>query len=51
MRELLEIAGEMLKMGRYIPHIDHFVSQDCTYENFTYYRKKLNDIIDGFIIQ
>jgi hypothetical protein len=38
----------MLKNGRYIPHIDHFVSQDCTWENFTYYRNRLNEIIDGF---
>ena len=44
----LNIVKEMLKMGRYIPHIDHFVSQDCTYENFTYYRKNLNNIINGF---
>ncbi len=44
----LNIVKEMLKMGRYIPHIDHFVSQDCTYENFTYYRKSLNNIINGF---
>jgi len=44
----LDIVKEMLKMGRYIPHIDHFVSQDCTYENFTYYRKKLNNMIEKF---
>jgi hypothetical protein len=42
----LDIAEEMLKKGRYIPHIDHFVSPDCTWENFSYYRKRLNDIID-----
>ncbi len=23
---------------------DHFVSQDCTWENFIYYREKLNKI-------
>ena len=44
----LEITKEMLKKGRYIPHTDHFVSQDCTYENFTYYRNRLNEIIDEF---
>ena len=43
----LEIVEKMLKKGRYIPHIDHFVSQDCTWENFSYYRKRLNEIIDG----
>jgi len=44
----LEIVKEMLSKGRYIPHIDHFVSQDCTWKNFSYYRKKLNSIIDEF---
>ena len=44
----LKIVEKMLKKGRYIPHIDHFVSQDCTWENFTYYRNRLNEIIDGF---
>jgi hypothetical protein len=42
----LKIVEEMLKKGRYIPHIDHFVSQDCTWDNFTYYRNRLNEIID-----
>ncbi|MCL4386588.1 MAG: hypothetical protein M1479_03525 [Actinobacteria bacterium] len=44
----LEMVKEMLKKGRYIPHTDHFVSQDCTFENFTYYRNKLNELIDEF---
>ena len=44
----LDIVKDMLKDGRYIPHIDHFVSQDCTWKNFIYYRNKLNEIIDGF---
>ncbi len=42
----LKIVEEMLKKGRYIPHIDHFVSQDCTWGNFTYYRNRLNEIVD-----
>jgi len=46
--EELSVAVELLKKGRYIPHIDHFVSQDCTWENFSYYRKELNRIIDRF---
>ncbi len=44
----LEIVKKVLKKGRFIPHIDHFVSQDCTWDNFTYYRNGLNRIIDGF---
>ena len=46
--EELEIIKELLKKGRYIPHLDHFASPDCTWENFSYYRKKLNAIIDSF---
>ncbi|MCL4386539.1 MAG: hypothetical protein M1326_09565 [Cyanobacteria bacterium] len=44
----LEVMREMLKRGRFIPHVDHFASPDCTWENFYYYRKRLNDIIDNF---
>ncbi len=44
----LDIVQKLLKDGRYIPHIDHFVSMDCTWENFKYYRTKLNEIIDSF---
>jgi uroporphyrinogen decarboxylase len=43
----LEMVREMLTKGRYIPHIDHFVSQDCTWENFSYYRRRLNKIINN----
>ena len=43
----LAVVAAMLKQGRFIPHVDHFVSQDCTWENFAYYRKRLNDIIDS----
>jgi uroporphyrinogen decarboxylase len=43
----LSIVKELLKGGRFIPHIDHFVSQDCTWGNFTYYRNRLNGIIDN----
>lgn len=44
----LGIVREMLKKGRYIPHLDHFASPDCTWENFKYYRHRLNAIIDDF---
>jgi uroporphyrinogen decarboxylase len=46
--EELSITVELLKKGRYIPHIDHFVSQDCVWGNFSYYRKELNKIVDSF---
>ncbi len=43
----LKMVGEMLTKGRYIPHIDHFVSRDCTWENFSCYRRRLNKIINN----
>jgi uroporphyrinogen decarboxylase len=46
--EELSITVELLKKGRYIPHIDHFVSQDCVWGNFSYYRRELNKIINSF---
>lgn len=36
----------VMKTGGYIPHIDHAVSEDVTWENFKYYREKLNSLID-----
>jgi hypothetical protein len=44
----LQITRRMLAHGRYIPHLDHFASPDCTWENFKYYRTRLNEIIDEF---
>ena len=35
-----------MKKGGYIPHIDHAVSEDVTWENFKYYREKLNYLVD-----
>lgn len=48
-----KIDGEIDKVvkamdkGGYIPHVDHSVSADVTFENFKYYRSKLNEIIDS----
>jgi uroporphyrinogen decarboxylase len=36
----------LLKRGGYVPHIDHAVSQDISWESFQYYRRGLNGIID-----
>jgi len=33
--------------GGYIPHIDHAVSSDVTWDNFKYYRFKLSEMIDN----
>ncbi len=42
----LDKVSVLMERGRYIPHIDHAVSEDVTWENFTYYRNRLNKIID-----
>jgi hypothetical protein len=42
----LEKTMEVMKLGGYIPHVDHAVSQDVTWENFKYYRTRLNEMID-----
>ena len=44
--EELEKVKRLIAKGGYVPHIDHAVSEDVTWENFKYYREKLNDIID-----
>ncbi len=43
----LKMVEYMLKKGRFIPHIDHYASSDCTWEHFKYYRNRLNEIIDN----
>ncbi|HAX17765.1 MAG TPA: hypothetical protein DCY00_04115 [Actinobacteria bacterium] len=43
----LEKTYRMIKKGRYIPHIDHAVSPDVTWQNFKYYRTRLNNFIDS----
>jgi len=37
----------VVRSGGFIPHIDHAVSQDISWQSFTYYRKQLDRIIDG----
>ena len=39
--------AEMLRRGGYIPHADHFVPPDVSFEDFSYYRKRLNSLIDS----
>ncbi|MHB1346491.1 MAG: uroporphyrinogen decarboxylase family protein [Candidatus Humimicrobiaceae bacterium] len=42
----LEKIKVLLGKSGYIPHIDHLVSEDATWKNFSYYRNSLNRIID-----
>jgi hypothetical protein len=47
----LELEGKitwMLEQGGYIPYMDHLVPPDVSWENFYYYRTRLNDLIDKY---
>jgi len=46
--EILEPVEIVLKTGGYIPFGDHFIPPDIDFENFSYYRNKLNWIIDRY---
>ena len=43
----LEKISFLIGKGGYIPSIDHNVSPDSSWENFKYYRNRLNEIIDS----
>lgn len=38
----------MLEQGGYIPYMDHLVPPDVSWENFRYYRARLNQLIDEY---
>ena len=44
----LEKAEYVLERGKYIPFIDHSIPYDISWENFKYYRNKINELIDKF---
>ena len=45
---ILEPVEEVLKTGGYVPFGDHFIPPDVSWEDFLYYRTKLNEIIDKY---
>lgn len=45
--EILLPVEEVLKTGGYVPFGDHFIPPEVDFENFQYYRNKLNDLIDS----
>ena len=45
--EILLPVEEVLKTGGYVPFGDHFIPPEVDFENFEYYRNKLNDLIDS----
>ncbi len=44
--EFLKPVEDILKTGGYIPFGDHFIPPEVPFEQFSYYRERLNDIID-----
>jgi uroporphyrinogen-III decarboxylase len=44
---LVEKAGEMLKLGRYIPAPDHAVPPEVSYDNFLYFAGEMEKLIKG----
>ena len=44
--EFLAPVAELLKLGGYVPHGDHCISPGVNWEQFKYYRNRLNEIID-----
>jgi uroporphyrinogen decarboxylase len=43
----LERIRPLLDRGGYVPHVDHAVPADVSWESFVYYRERLNQIIDA----
>ena len=46
----LEKTSYLIKKGGYIPYIDHMVPPNSPWEDFKYYRNRLNEIIDSIKI-
>lgn len=44
----LEKAEYVIRTGGYIPFADHCIPDDVSWENFKYYRNRLNKIIDKY---
>lgn len=44
--EFLKPVDWLLKQGGYIPYGDHFIPPEVPWEEFKYYREKLNNMID-----
>ena len=43
----LEIFSDLIKIGGFIPHADHWLTHNTSWENFKYYKEKLNEVIDS----
>jgi hypothetical protein len=49
--EILAPVEAVLKTGGYIPFGDHFIPPEVPWDGFTYYRTRLNDLIDAAAVQ
>ena len=45
--QILEPVREVLKTGRYVPFGDHLIPPEVHWNEFSLYRRKLNDLIDA----
>ncbi len=45
---LLEPVEEVLKTGGYVPFGDHLIPPEVHWDEFKYYRNKLNKLIDQY---
>ena len=46
--KILQPVEEVLKTGGYVPFGDHFIPPDVKFENYSYFRTKLNAMIDRY---
>ena len=45
-RELESKLPFMLRQGGYIPYVDHYVSPDISWQDFLYYRRRVNAFVE-----
>jgi len=45
--QILEPVKEVLKTGGYVPFGDHLIPPEVHWEEFSYYRRRLNELIDS----
>ena len=46
--KILEPVEHVLKTGGYIPFGDHFIPPEVDFGNFSYYRNRLNSLVDKY---
>jgi hypothetical protein len=41
----MDMVSEMLKLGGYIPSPDHLIPHDVSWDNFSYFCRRLKEVI------